>query len=89
MKLNEKGFSSMEKNAVSFEDQLQQLELLVRKLDAEDVPLEDAIKYYEEGIQLSARLNKVLDTAQRRVEILSNKNGETQTESFPEEENLP
>lgn len=76
----------MAKEAPTFEEQLQQLEEIVRKLDAEDVPLEEAIQHYEAGVKISAKLNDVLDAAQRRVEILSNKNGDTQAEPFPEEE---
>lgn len=79
----------MAEKVKTFEQQLQQLEVLVQKMDSEDVPLETAIKHYEEGVRISAQLNKILDHAQRRVEILSNKGGETQAEPFPEEETDP
>ena len=73
----------------SFEARLGELEALVQKLDAEDVPLEQAIEFYEQGVQLSAELNKTLDQVQRRIEILTqNENGDLVTEPFDEEEAL-
>lgn len=73
----------------SFEARLAQLEEIVQQLDAEDVPLEEAISHYEKGVALSLELNKTLDEVQRRIEILTqNDQGDLVTEPFDEEEAL-
>ena len=54
--------------AMSFEDALAQLEGIVRKLEAGDVPLEDAINIYERGALLKAHCEKKLREAELKVE---------------------
>ncbi len=53
---------------VSFEDALAQLEQIVRRLEAGDVPLEDSIRIYERGAALKAHCEKKLKDAERQVE---------------------
>ncbi len=60
-----------------FEDALMRLEEIVKKLEGDDLSLEDALKSFEEGIRLARLCNKKLDEAQRRVEILLREDGET------------
>ena len=50
-----------------FESGLERLEAISAKLDAEETPLEDAIRLYEEGIKLSASLAEYLAHAERRI----------------------
>ena len=50
-----------------FESGLERLEAISAKLDAEETPLEDAIRLYEEGIKLSASLSEYLAHAERRI----------------------
>lgn len=71
----------------SFEARLAELETIVEQLDAEDVPLEQAIGFYEQGIKLSGELNQTLDEVQRRIEILTqNEQGDLVTQPFEEDE---
>lgn len=73
------------KKDASFEEQLAQLEEIVARLDSEELPLEKAIESYEAGIRLSLALNKTLDEAQRKVEILTrNARGELEAKPFDE-----
>jgi exodeoxyribonuclease VII small subunit len=59
-----------------FEDALSKLEKIVAKLEGGDVPLEESLKLFEEGIRLSRLCNQKLDEAEKRVEILlKNKEG--------------
>lgn len=51
----------------NFEESLTQLESLVKKLEQADVPLEDALKYFEEGMALSTFCRTTLDTAEQTV----------------------
>ena len=53
-----------------FEDALNKLEKVVSKLEEGDIPLEDSLKLFEEGIRLSRFCNLKLDEAEKRVEIL-------------------
>jgi exodeoxyribonuclease VII small subunit len=53
-----------------FEDALQKLEKIVSKLEEGDLPLEESLKIFEEGIRLSRFCNQKLDEAEKRVEIL-------------------
>jgi len=53
-----------------FEDALNKLEKIVSKLEDGDIPLEESLKLFEEGIRLSRLCNQKLEEAEKRVEIL-------------------
>ncbi|HXE74386.1 MAG TPA: exodeoxyribonuclease VII small subunit [Candidatus Xenobia bacterium] len=59
--------------APSFETSLHRLEQIVKKLEAGDLPLDDAMKLFEEGIQISQQCQKQLEEAENKVEILLKK----------------
>lgn len=63
----------------NFEESLEQLEALVKKLEQADVPLEDALKFFEEGMALSAFCRKTLDDAQETVTKIIRENGVVDT----------
>ena len=66
-----------------FEDALNKLEKIVSKLEEGDLPLEESLKYFEEGIRLSRLCNQKLDEAEKRVEILlKDKEGKLSPEPF-------
>lgn len=54
----------------TFEEALQELEGIVNRLEQGDLPLEEALKFFEEGVKLSRYCHTKLDEAQKRVEIL-------------------
>ncbi len=69
-----------------FEDALARLEEIVRELESGDLPLEQSLKMFEEGIKLSRICHKRLEDAERRVEILlKDKAGTIVAQPFPEE----
>jgi exodeoxyribonuclease VII small subunit len=53
-----------------FEDALARLETIVGQLEKGDLPLEDSLKIFEEGVRLSKSCLKLLEEAERKVEIL-------------------
>jgi len=53
-----------------FEDALNKLEKIVSQLEEGDIPLEESLKLFEEGIRLSRICNQKLDEAEKKVEIL-------------------
>lgn len=56
--------------ALKFEDAMARLETIVSELERGDLPLDESLKIFEEGIKLSKTCLKMLDDAERKVEIL-------------------
>jgi exodeoxyribonuclease VII small subunit len=70
-----------------FETAMARLEEIVQKLEQGDLPLEQSLKLFEEGIRLSRTCNSRLEEAERKVEILlKDKAGNMITKPFEEEE---
>ena len=65
-----------------FEECLQRLEKIVDDLEKGNVPLEQAIKLFEEGVKLSNSCRQELEAAEGKVEILLKQNGRLQAEPF-------
>ena len=74
-----------------FEEALAGLERIVRELEGGDLPLDDALKLFEEGVRLSRFCSTKLDEAEKRIEILTKgADGEWRAEPFrPGEEREP
>ena len=54
----------------SFEASLEALEEIVRKLERGDLPLEQSLEFFEQGIRLSRECQERLSQAERRIEVL-------------------
>ncbi|WP_071130813.1 exodeoxyribonuclease VII small subunit [Enterococcus timonensis] len=65
-----------EKKAQTFEENLQQLELIVRQLESGDVPLEEALTAFQQGISLTKTLQKTLANAEETLTKIMTENGE-------------
>jgi exodeoxyribonuclease VII small subunit len=74
-----------------FERSLARLEEVVRRLESANLSLDDAMKLFEEGVELSRECQKQLEQAEGRVEILLKKaDGKLAAEPFePEAEDEP
>lgn len=69
--------------AVKFEQAMARLEAIVGELEKGDLPLDESLKIFEEGIRLSKNCLKVLEEAERKVEVLvQDKNGKKQLRAF-------
>ena len=55
---------------MEFEKNLKRLEEIVHKMEDGDLPLEDSLKLFEEGVQLSRDCNTKLTEAEQKVKIL-------------------
>lgn len=55
------------KEDVKFEDNLAELENIVRKLESGDVALEDAIAEFQKGMKISETLKKTLNEAEETL----------------------
>ena len=63
----------------SFEEALEELETRVRKLEAGELPLEEALEIFEQGIELTRECHEKLDAAGRRIiELSETEEGEIQ-----------
>ncbi len=70
-----------------FEEALKRLEEIVQKLEGGDLPLEDSLKHFEEGVRLSRFLSRKLEEAEKKVEILlKDEKGELKAEKFEPED---
>jgi exodeoxyribonuclease VII small subunit len=58
------------KKEKTFEEALHELEEIVNRLEQGDLPLEEALGLFEEGVRLSRSCHTKLDEAQKRVEIV-------------------
>ncbi len=53
-----------------FEEAFAALEKIVSELESQELPLEEALKRYEEGVRLLRHCQKLLAEAERKVEVL-------------------
>jgi exodeoxyribonuclease VII small subunit len=75
------------KKKEKFEEALQKLEAIVAKMEEGDLPLEEALKAFEEGVRLAKFCTGKLDEAERKVEkLIRDQTGKIQTTPFNEEE---
>ncbi len=68
---------------MKFDQALKRLEKIVEEMEEEEVPLEESLKKYEEGVKLSAFCLEKLDQAEKKIEILKQTAGpQPETEPF-------
>jgi exodeoxyribonuclease VII small subunit len=65
-----RGASRGEPDVISFEDSVKRLSEIVERLESGELPLEDSLRLFEEGIQLARASQARLDAAEQRVEEL-------------------
>ena len=71
------------KGKKTFESALSQLESIVARLEDGDLPLEESLKLFEEGMRLSRFCNQKLNEAQKKVEVLlKRERGEVEPHPF-------
>lgn len=77
-----------ESKELSFEEGIERLERIVRELEQKEVPLEQALNLFRQGIELVQNCNGMLDDAEKQMQILlENPNGELEVRpaDFPVE----
>ena len=73
--------------AISFEEAMSRLEEVVRILEERELPLEESLAYFEEGVRLTRFCRSKLKEIESRVEVLvKNSRGEDTTVPFELEE---
>jgi len=73
---------------ISFEKSLKQLEQIVQELESGNLPLEKAMKKFEEGVKLSKYCSEKLDETEKKISVLlrDNKGEITEKPFMPENE---
>lgn len=72
--------------APDFEEALAELESLVERLERGDLPLDEALKTFERGVELTRHCQSSLKAAQQKVEILLKRGSTTSIEAFRPED---
>ena len=65
----------------NFEERLERLEVLGEQIRKTDIPLDEALKAFEEGIRLARTLEKDLEKIDNRIELLMNSDDAPMDES--------
>jgi exodeoxyribonuclease VII small subunit len=58
----------------TFERNLEQLSSIIEKMEQQDVGLEESLKLYEQGIQLTRKCQKIIDDAEQKIQQLMEQN---------------
>lgn len=69
---------------LKFEEMMEKLESIMRDLESGQMPLDESLERYEEGVKLLRLCRKRLDETKRKVEILVKKGGKIESEPFEE-----
>ncbi len=67
---------------LTYEEAMNRLEGVVRRLEEGDVPLEEAIVLYQEGVNLARLCGKKLDAIEAQITLLLEENGEGKEKPF-------
>ena len=71
---------------MNFEETMKKLETITGELEKGDLSLEDSVKKFEEGMELSKKASKILDEAEKKINILIQKEDGIEEKNFVEEQ---
>ncbi|TAN49612.1 MAG: exodeoxyribonuclease VII small subunit [Methylococcaceae bacterium] len=72
----------MTKKTPRFEDSLLELEQLVERLEQGDTSLEESLKAFERGVQLTRVCQTALKEAEQKIQVLLEVEGQVQLKPF-------
>jgi len=72
-----------------FETALAELEALVAKMEQGDLSLDESLKQFERGVQLTRACQQALQEAEQKVQILLEKDGKVSLEAFDSDNESP
>jgi exodeoxyribonuclease VII small subunit len=71
----------------TFEQTMEELEQVVRQLENGDIPLEESLDLFEQGIKLTKSCQTMLDSAEKKVSMLvAGENGKIEKQDFTADE---
>lgn len=71
---------------LSFEQAMQELENIATELEKGELSLEESVKKFEQGIELSKKCSDIIEKAEKKITILLQKDGKLEEENFTVEE---
>lgn len=73
-------------NNKNFEDMMKDLEQIAKDLESGDLSLDESVKRFEEGMEISKSCSKILEDAEKKITILiKDSNGDVAEENFSAE----
>ena len=66
----------------SFENNMEELEKIVKELEDGKLNLDESVKKFEEGMKLSKECNEMLEKAEKKISIILDNNGEIEETDF-------
>ena len=70
----------------NFEKSIDELEKIVAKLEGGDLSLDEMLKLFEKGVSLSKECNTMLDSAEKKINQITKKDGELVKKPFVQTE---
>lgn len=67
---------------INFEDAMKQLENIANELEKGNLTLDESVKKFEEGMNLSKKCNDLLNSAEKKITMLINNGDEIKEENF-------
>lgn len=74
--------SAKKPQAPDFEQAMAELEALVKRLEQGELPLDEALRQFEHGVELTGACQAALKSAEQKVEILLKKSGQSEVAEF-------
>ncbi|MGC4376503.1 exodeoxyribonuclease VII small subunit [Fictibacillus sp. Mic-4] len=78
---------SEEKKEMTFEEAMEQLEHIVERLEEGEVPLEESIELFQQGMNLSKLCHSKLQNVEKKMDLILQEDGELKPFVIQEEEN--
>lgn len=72
----------MEEKEMNFEDSIKELENIANELEKGNLTLDESVNRFEQGMKLSKKCSDFLDSAEKKITMLINNNGEIEEENF-------
>ena len=69
-------------NKENFEESMKKLEEIVTELENGNLNLDESVNKFEEGMKIAKQCNNILETAEKKITILLEKDGELKEENF-------
>jgi exodeoxyribonuclease VII small subunit len=82
----ESNVTTRKAKTVDFEQALAELEAVVERLEHGELPLDEALRQFERGVELARTCQASLQQAEQKVEILLQKTPEAEPEAFDDVE---
>lgn len=71
---------------MSFEETMQKLQEIVQELEKGTLNLEDSVNKFEEGMELSKKCNTILESAEKKINLLIKKEDGIREEPFVQQD---